>query len=628
MCRIYYLFLVVDCKACLLLQMSDLISRLSDWSSISSPLAPLTPAQNDVIGQLGEETRSRPRPAHLPPPTSGHVTGGVASSVSTGSGDHGTSDQGHLWPAFRQLEEGGTSLGTCQQFLQWLHQVEENVVAEQSLPYQLFIDQLQKQLEMLNNLSLTAEDSLLLLETLNSQYCSVSDKTVSLHVACQHLLEEQTRLAELDKDLTERLSVFLSADKVSHKLSSPTLSVHSETFLPLLTTIDTNISYLHAHPHYRDSPPYLTKYRACLSRGLDMVRSYAKRVLDTATAGARQQDTNTTEHAQSAFTLFYGKFRAAAPKLRHLIQEVEAREDNPLLSEYASLLSDIQGNYFNCRLELLGNSVRGAVAQLVTVHTRDHTGLLRAGCAFLLHVCEDEYQLYSQYFTTKEVEDQDGDNQLEDFLETLCVILYDNLRPLIIHITHLETLAELTSILRNEVVGQHCVQHPLLVSFKRVATQMLADVQERLVYRTSVYIRTDILGYKPAPGDLAYPEKLEMMEKIAESLKAEENKHRGHSRQNSNSSVVSVTSLEVGSITSKYSGNSPADLHGMWYPPVRRTLLTLSKLYRCLELPIFTSLSQVHDTKYLLIFFYKYFLLGGSVRLFTIHIQCSKHYRW
>ena len=120
------------------------------------------------------------------------------------------------------------------------------------------------------------------------------------------------------------------------------------------------------------------------------------------------------------------------------------------------------------------------------------------------------------------------------------MILYDNLRPLIIHITHLETLAELTSILRNEVVGQHCAQHPQLAAFKRVATQMLADVQERLVYRCSVYIRTDILGYNPAPGDLAYPEKLEMMEKIAESIKAEEGKIRGHSRQNSNSSVVSI----------------------------------------------------------------------------------------
>jgi len=41
---------------------------------------------------------------------------------------------------------------------------------------------------------------------------------------------------------------------------------------------------------------------------------------------------------------------------------------------------------------------------------------------------------------------------------------------------------------------------------------MLEDVQERLVYRTHIYIQTDIIGYKPAPGDLAYPDKLEMME--------------------------------------------------------------------------------------------------------------------
>lgn len=41
---------------------------------------------------------------------------------------------------------------------------------------------------------------------------------------------------------------------------------------------------------------------------------------------------------------------------------------------------------------------------------------------------------------------------------------------------------------------------------------MLEDVQERLVYRTHIYIQTDIMGYKPAPGDLAYPDKLVMME--------------------------------------------------------------------------------------------------------------------
>jgi len=40
---------------------------------------------------------------------------------------------------------------------------------------------------------------------------------------------------------------------------------------------------------------------------------------------------------------------------------------------------------------------------------------------------------------------------------------------------------------------------------------LLQDTQERLVYRCNIYIQTNILDYAPASGDLAYPEKLEMM---------------------------------------------------------------------------------------------------------------------
>ena len=51
-----------------------------------------------------------------------------------------------------------------------------------------------------------------------------------------------------------------------------------------------------------------------------------------------------------------------------------------------------------------------------------------------------------------------------------------------------------------------------LQAFHQVVSQMLQDVQERLVFRSNIYIRDEIRGYLPSSGDLAYPEKLEMME--------------------------------------------------------------------------------------------------------------------
>ena len=102
-----------------------------------------------------------------------------------------------LFPAFSQLEGGGQSIDTGQQFLQWLHQVETSLVAEQSLPYQRFIKELERQLVVTSGLEKEVGDSLALLESLSSQYCMVSEKTTSLHLACQHLLEEQTKLADL-----------------------------------------------------------------------------------------------------------------------------------------------------------------------------------------------------------------------------------------------------------------------------------------------------------------------------------------------------------------------------------------------------------------------------------------------
>ena len=122
--------------------------------------------------------------------------------------------------------------------------------------------------------------------------------------------------------------------------------------------------------------------------------------------------------------------------------------------------------------------------------------------------------------------------------------------------------------------------------FATIAKQLLEDVQERLVYRAHVYSQSDILGFKPSPGDLAYPDKLKMMRDIALSL---ENGSDG------GGSVQQIGPLSVRKSRHSSASTSPADLHGMWYPTVRRTLVTLSKLYRCVDKSIFQVCSTVRN---------------------------------
>lgn len=56
------------------------------------------------------------------------------------------------------------------------------------------------------------------------------------------------------------------------------------------------------------------------------------------------------------------------------------------------------------------------------------------------------------------------------------------------------------------------VEDDVYDGFVRVAMELVGDVGERLVYRAHLYAQSDIQGYKPAQGDLAYPEKLKMMQ--------------------------------------------------------------------------------------------------------------------
>lgn len=555
--------------------------NLSNWEDDSSPLAPLTPRERDSIIEVTAGGDWRP----LPPCKEGGEGGGEGRSTSADP-----SSKHRLHDSLAALKLGEVKIESSQQFLTWFAGVEVEMCEEQDSPYRDYVSQLEGHRAECHTLLAHLDEALENLQHLSSQYMSVSNKTSALHTDCEHLLAEQTRLANKADTIESKLTYFKEIDKISQKLSSPAFQVTSEGFIPLLAKIDECISYMNTNMTFQESSLYLAKYKHCLSRALGMVKSYVTKSLENATQQVIPKSGSEKPTTDNAAVLYYGKFRTNAPRIKSLMAEIEDRVENS--PEYTNLLSDCYQCYFAQRQKLLGPCVTDAVSQLSQKYQRDYCSLVRSGCAFLVHVCEDEHALFHQFFSTATPE-------LDNFLQSLCTGLYDVLRPMIIHIDHLETLSELCDILRRGMIEEHLQNNPTqLAPLTSIVHQMLEDSQERLVYRAHIYVQTDIANFAPSPGDLAYPGKLQMMESIAESLASQ--KKQMHSRNasiSSMSSIRSATSEEVASITGvseeRFSrvGTSPADLHGMWYPTVRRTLMCLFKLYRCVDRSIFQGVS-------------------------------------
>ncbi|KAG8137740.1 hypothetical protein E2320_004948 [Naja naja] len=484
--------------------------RLSWWEGPERPLAPLSERQRDSVLELRGASPGLPLPPELPIEDLNSLVQPSLTVTLTATLPEST--ENILLKGFSSFGMENERIETAQQFFSWFDQLHTQMDQEEETKYRLaraayagFEEQCDA---ILNDVNCALQH----LKSLQEQYLFVSTKTGTLHEACEQLLKEQSELVDLAENIHQKLSYFIELENINtvvtsipcfasnKKLNSPTLSVSSESFIPMLNKLDDCVAYVSSHTNFRDCAVYLAKCNQCLSKAVHLMKAYTVNTLQNLTNQLMKRDPLLAPNSDNAFTLFYVKFRAAAPKVRTLFEQIEQRSEK--MPEYRQLLSEIHHCYLNQREHLLGPSITSTVTELTNRNNRDHCALVRSGCAFMVHVCQDEHQLFDEFFTKPTP-------KLDELLEKLCLSLYDVFRPLIIHVIHLETLSELLK---------------QLGAFAAGVKQMLEDVQERLVYRTHIYIQTDILGYKPAPGDLAYPAKLEMMEQIAQSLKEEEKK--------------------------------------------------------------------------------------------------------
>ncbi|KAL4713838.1 hypothetical protein ACJJTC_015492 [Scirpophaga incertulas] len=541
------------------MNLKEIQNKLLLWESGENPLAPLTANQREAVLDL--------------------------ESLLLGASSDQEEKANDIEDMFTNTQI--QSVNTTCEFLNWYESLCEDTIKAQDAPYEAYYKHLEDRKNECISLNNQVDATLTDLHKLSQQYQLVSDKTNALHTMSEQLLADQNKLSSIGDDIKHKLHYFTQVEHLAQRLNSPTMSVNSEAFFIVLSKIDGCLAYMKNNSNFKESHTYLVKYRHLQNRAISLIRSYVNHVLDNATEDVltpKIEDSSDQEAMNTAYAVYFGKFQAAAPKLKMVISEIESRAENN--DDYASLLSDIQREYANRRARVAGGPTAAALQAAAQRRPRDHCSLARAACSLLAHACRDECALYDHLFTRMSP-------ALQEYLQWLCNGLYETLRPHIIHINHLETLAELCVILRVEVIEEQVKNDPSLSALGACARSLLQDAQERLVFRAHVHLRADVLHYRPAPGDLAYPDKLEMMEQIALSIQ-EQTLKRSDSR-NSMMSDVSATSQEVANINVEAQRRpqaSPADLHGMWYPGVRRTLAALSRLYRCLEKKVFQGLAQ------------------------------------
>lgn len=527
------------------------IDRLSLWDSRVDSLAPLSDKQKESIIELNTFTQ-RPVPKKF------QKDDEELKEEEDGSKDI---EDDALSKHIASLDLGTQKIENAQQFFSWFSQVQSQMETEQEQKYRNYRDDLMDYVSKCDVILKEVHKVLDHLRKLEEQNVFVSTQTRALHDACEHSLKEQSNLMDQAESVSNRLSYFNMYESIKHRLNSSTIKVTGESFIPLLKKIDEALANIEAHPEYKESAVYAARFKQCLTQALSLVKDYVIGHLRTASNQALhsfskdRQGEPKVNFTDTSYTALYGKFKTQSLRIKNIMEQIEDRSKHN--EEYENLISDCQQCYLEYRWQLISPFVTDTISSLSQQHAKNPCTLFRSGCTFMVHVCQDEYQLYHEFFTG-------GKSNLDTLMENLCGILYETFRPFIIKMTHMETLSELCNILKVEMLEDHVQRKgDQLSSFEVILSEMLEDVQERLVYRTQAYISKDIARYSPSPGDLAYPDKL-MME---------------------------LSSQDEDDLLNE-SQTAIVDLQAMWYPTVRRTLVCLSKLYNCIGKPTFEGIAQ------------------------------------
>ncbi|KZT22200.1 Sec34-domain-containing protein [Neolentinus lepideus HHB14362 ss-1] len=479
---------------------------------------------------------------------------------------------------------------TPQQFYDWFALIDRSVAHSQEAHFRAHLENLSEHLATCDRLVQRVDEIDTEVDEMMREWRSVEEGGKNLKEACERLLEERDQLLELTDAIGERLEYFQELEHATRMLNHPGESLVLQTdFLYMVERVDICIDYLRAHRHFKEAEVYLLRFQQCLTRAMTLIRMYFVGSLKALTSDITRRISSQDVSSTAQTHLLYTRFKSVSPQLAPLLGELERRaRAHP--EELHALLGECHAAYFSARKNLLVPRLVEEIKGLDPTRT-ELVELTRAGCSYLKQLCIDEFNLYRSFFNS-------GEDQLYAYLENLCDYLYDDLRPRILHEPRLTVLCEVCTVLQALMVldvpslpssaynsdDDEYDDDQLTIDFdssrrkrgldrlhiSHLLQMVLQDAQTRLFFKAQSVIQSEIRYYVPKPEDLAYPDKLVGVRKVATGNEIQEKE----------------------SISQLFTQMSALQKRDTWYPTMQKTVWVLSQLHNFVKPAIFEDIAQ------------------------------------
>jgi len=299
-------------------------------------------------------------------------------------------------------------------------------------------------------------------ETMRSKIAASAEL---IHGECDSHLAAEQRLNVFVKSIDSLLKYYDDLERINLDLKSPNFTVLSPDFPENLRKIEDGIRFFEMNSHFKDSKGYLIKYQALQIRVMEIIRDYISQSIGKVIQRIRFNKKIDEQYKND----IYIRFRPGAAGIMRLFQMCEK-----LVS-----FSEVLSVYKLARIELLNPILASPINDIVEIRPRAATTITYAFKEYDLsqsYFRFDSHPLYSKCFS--------------DLIAGIGQLFYDSCCGSVLKSTDIKQLCDICIVLKGDVLQEEISRIPIAAErFRSYFLNLLSEAQERLMFRTELYVK-------------------------------------------------------------------------------------------------------------------------------------------